>query len=96
MDDAGNFVVVKVDNHPPQRSRPDYQHRRWNYGGITRGISLVEVPETFVEDNLIQLNKGSQGVFDEVNWNCERSREYLLRSRSGGLQERHRPNAASG
>jgi beta-glucuronidase len=31
----------------------------WNYGGITRPVTLVEVPETFIQDYFIQLAKGS-------------------------------------
>src|SRR5260370_29913506 len=29
----------------------------WNYGGLTRYVMLVEVPQTFVEDYFIQLGK---------------------------------------
>ena len=31
----------------------------WNYGGITRPVTLVEVPETFIQDYSLQLEKGS-------------------------------------
>ncbi len=31
----------------------------WNYGGLTRDVSLVELPETFIEDYWVQLAKGS-------------------------------------
>ena len=31
----------------------------WNYGGITRDVSLVSVPEAFVEDYFIRLDKDS-------------------------------------
>ena len=30
-----------------------------NYGGLTRSVELVEVPETFVQDYFVQLAKGS-------------------------------------
>jgi len=33
----------------------------WNYGGITRDVLLVEVPESFIRDYSIQLAKGTQG-----------------------------------
>jgi len=32
----------------------------WNYGGITRDVSLVEVPGTFIQDYWVQLARGSQ------------------------------------
>jgi beta-glucuronidase len=30
----------------------------WNYGGLTRGVKLIEVPETFIENYSIHLTKG--------------------------------------
>jgi beta-glucuronidase len=30
----------------------------WNYGGITRSVELVQVPETFVADYVVQLRRG--------------------------------------
>src|SRR5215471_2867378 len=32
----------------------------WNYGGLTRGVKLIDVPETFVQDYQVQLEKGSR------------------------------------
>jgi beta-glucuronidase len=32
----------------------------WNYGGLTRSVALVEVPETFIRDYFVQLKKGSR------------------------------------
>jgi beta-glucuronidase len=54
-----NFVVVKVDNKRHREAVPTVNTDWWNYGGLTRGVSLVEVPETFVEDYFVQLKKGS-------------------------------------
>ena len=31
----------------------------WNYGGLTRDVVLVEEPETFIQDYVVQLAKGS-------------------------------------
>jgi beta-glucuronidase len=57
--EKGNFVVVKVDNKRHREAVPTVNTDWWNYGGLTRGVSLVEVPETFVEDYFVQLKKGS-------------------------------------
>jgi beta-glucuronidase len=57
-----NFVVVKVDNKRHRDAVPTVNTDWWNYGGLTRGVSLVEVPETYVHDYFIQLQKGSAGT----------------------------------
>jgi beta-glucuronidase len=57
--EKGNSVVVKVDDKRHREAVPTVNTDWWNYGGLTRGVSLVEVPETFVEDYFVQLKKGS-------------------------------------
>ena len=52
-----NFVVVKVDNKRLKEGVPTVNMDWWNYGGITRDVMLVFLPETYVEDYSIQLNK---------------------------------------
>jgi beta-glucuronidase len=32
----------------------------WNYGGLTRSVKRADVADAFVEDYLVQLEKGSQ------------------------------------
>ena len=60
--DKDNFVVVKVDDKRLREGVPQVNTDWWNYGGITRGVSLVEVPSTFVQDYFIQLKKGDPGT----------------------------------
>ncbi len=55
----GNFLVVKVDNARRRDAVPTVNTDWWNYGGITRAVSLVEVPGTFVADYVVQLRQGS-------------------------------------
>jgi len=55
----GNFLVLKVNNARAKEQVPTSNTDWWNYGGITRPVTLVEVPETFIQDYLIQLAKGS-------------------------------------
>ncbi|MBN1302653.1 MAG: beta galactosidase jelly roll domain-containing protein [Melioribacteraceae bacterium] len=50
-----NFVVVKVDNKRLREGVPTLNTDWWNYGGITRDVSVIIVPETFVQDYFIQL-----------------------------------------
>jgi beta-glucuronidase len=56
---AGNFLVVKVDNKRSREYVPTLNTDWWNYGGITRDVSLMEVPETFVRDYFVHLSKES-------------------------------------
>jgi len=53
-----NSVVVKVDNKRRRDGVPTLNTDWWNYGGITRDVNLIEVPETFISDYSIQLEKG--------------------------------------
>jgi beta-glucuronidase len=55
----GNFLIVRVDNRRALDQVPTVNTDWWNYGGITRPVTLVEVPETFIQDYFIQLAKGS-------------------------------------
>jgi len=58
--DTGNFLVVKVDNKRRLDAVPTLMTDWWNYGGLTREVKLIETPATFVQDYLIQLQKGSR------------------------------------
>ena len=55
-----NFLVVQVDNRRRRDGVPTVNTDWWNYGGITRPVSLVEVPATYVADYFVQLRKGSR------------------------------------
>lgn len=60
-----NFVVVKVDNKRLKDGVPTLNTDWWNYGGITRDVSIVEVSETFISDFSIQTdaNQNLLGYF---------------------------------
>jgi beta-glucuronidase len=57
---GGNFVVVAADNQRQLERVPGIKTDWWNYGGITREVSLVEVPENFIDDYSLQLEKGAE------------------------------------
>jgi beta-glucuronidase len=57
--DAGNYIIVKVDNKRLPEGVPTVNTDWWNYGGITRDVTLVEVPGSFIQDYFVQLEKGS-------------------------------------
>ena len=54
-----NFLIVKVDNKRLREGVPTVNTDWWNYGGLTRRVELIEVPETFIRDYSIQLKRGS-------------------------------------
>jgi beta-glucuronidase len=54
-----NFLVVKVDNKRFTDEIPTLNTDWWNYGGITRDVNLVFVPQSFILDYSLQLAKGS-------------------------------------
>ena len=56
----GNSLVVKVDNKRKREAVPTLNTDWWNYGGITRDVTLVEVSNTFIQDYLVQLKKGTE------------------------------------
>ena len=56
---ADNFLAVEVNNTRTPDAIPAMAFDWWNYGGITRDVSLVCVPEAFVEDYFIRLDKDS-------------------------------------
>ena len=57
--EGDNFLVVEVNNARRRDAVPGLNSDWWNYGGLTRDVVLVEEPETFIQDYVIQLAKGS-------------------------------------
>jgi beta-glucuronidase len=55
----GNSLVVKVDNRRRLDAVPTVNTDWWNYGGLTRDVTLIELPSTFVRDYVVQLAAGS-------------------------------------
>lgn len=56
---AGNYLVLKVDNRRQKEGVPTLNTDWWNYGGITRDVTLVEEPPVFIRDYTIGLKKGT-------------------------------------
>jgi beta-glucuronidase len=57
--EGSNFLVAEVNNARRVDGVPSIDTDWWNYGGLTREVLLVEVPQTFIQDYLVQLTKGS-------------------------------------
>jgi len=57
-----NKLVVKVDNKRSLDAVPTNNFDWFNYGGITRDVLLVEVPQEFIQTYKFQLQKGAMNV----------------------------------
>lgn len=51
-----NSLVVAVDNRRRADAVPALRTDWWNYGGITRSVWLVGVPQTFVRDVVVRFH----------------------------------------
>jgi len=52
-----NCVIVKVDNKRSRDAVPTVNFDWHNYGGLTRRVTLIDVPQTTIMDYFIQLKK---------------------------------------
>jgi beta-glucuronidase len=61
---GGNFVVAAVDNTRHEDNVPTLETDWWNYGGLTRSVSLIEVPEAFIDQYDLHLSRGEGSVIE--------------------------------
>jgi len=55
---GANFMVAAVDNTRREDNVPTLKTDWWNYGGLTRNVSLIEVPEAFIDQYDLHLKRG--------------------------------------
>lgn len=55
-----NSLIIKVDNKRHADAVPTLNTDWWNYGGITRSVQLVVVPQTFIRDYSIALTSADK------------------------------------
>jgi beta-glucuronidase len=61
---GGNFVVAAVDNTRHEDGVPTLKTDWWNYGGLTRAVSLIEVPEVFIDQYDLHLSRAEGSQID--------------------------------
>ncbi len=66
--EGNNFIVVRANNERHPEGVPTINADWWNYGGITREVLVVNVPDLFIRDYKIQLEKGS---YNEISGNIK-------------------------
>lgn len=59
-----NFIVAAVDNTRSEDNVPTLQTDWWNYGGITREISLITVPSIFIDQYDLHLSRTEDSVIE--------------------------------
>ncbi|WP_433975162.1 glycoside hydrolase family 2 protein [Tunturiibacter lichenicola] len=64
LKDGKNFVVLSVDNTRIADGVPTLQTDWWNYGGLTRDVSLVETPTQFIDDYDLHLSRTDHGLIE--------------------------------
>ncbi|MCL2651911.1 MAG: beta-glucuronidase, partial [Candidatus Azobacteroides sp.] len=57
-----NTLIIKVDNKRSVDAVPTNNFDWFNYGGITRDVLLVELPQEFIQTYKFQLQKGTLNV----------------------------------
>ena len=62
-----NFVVIAVDNTRLADGIPTLNTDWWNYGGLTRDISLVDVPAKYIDNYDLHLNRDRTAIVGSVH-----------------------------
>src|SRR5215831_10606167 len=58
----GNSLVVKVDDARHPDAVPTVNTDWWNYGGITRDVTLISTPAEFIRDYQVRLSKAGDRI----------------------------------
>jgi beta-glucuronidase len=61
---GNNFVVAAVDNTRREDNVPTLETDWWNYGGLTREVSLIEVPDAFIDQYDLHLSRVEPSVIE--------------------------------
>jgi beta-glucuronidase len=64
LKDGKNFVVIAVDSTRLADGVPTLQTDWWNYGGLTRDVSLIEVPTQFIDDYDLHLSRADHSLIE--------------------------------
>jgi len=77
--EGNNFLILKVDNKRQKEGVPTLNMDWWNYGGITRDVMLITVPEIYIEDYAVQYKTDKNGtIFGWIKLNKPLSDQNLF------------------
>ena len=64
LKDGSNFVVAAVDNTRHEDGVPTLQTDWWNYGGLTRSVSLIDLPSSWVDQYDVHLSRTAESTLE--------------------------------
>ena len=64
---GNNFVVIAVDNTRLADGVPTLNTDWWNYGGLTRDVSIVDLPAKYIDDYDLHLNRDRTAIEGSVH-----------------------------
>lgn len=64
LKEKDNYIILRVDNIRGENTIPALSFDWWNYGGITRDVDLVYVPENYIQDYFIRVDNNDTGKLD--------------------------------
>lgn len=59
LNQGKNVLILRVNNERKAENVPTLNSDWWNYGGITRDVLLVKLPQLFIDDYSVQLKPGN-------------------------------------
>ncbi|MCR5289363.1 MAG: hypothetical protein K6E51_05175 [Treponema sp.] len=59
-----NRIIIVADNTRRTTQVPSINTDWFNYGGITRSVELIRLPESYIQDFTIRLQKGSTNILE--------------------------------
>jgi beta-glucuronidase len=62
-----NFIVIAVDNTRLADGVPTLNTDWWNYGGLTRDVSLIDVPAKYIDDYDLHLSRDRNSIEGSVH-----------------------------
>lgn len=62
-----NFIVIAVDNTRLVDGIPTLNTDWWNYGGLTRDVSLIDVPAKYIDDFELHLDRNRTTIVGSVH-----------------------------
>ena len=68
LKDGDNYVAVRVNNRREKDAIPAMSFDWFNYGGITRDVNLEVVPQQYIRDYFIQLDKHRSDLIHATVW----------------------------
>jgi beta-glucuronidase len=60
--EGNNNLIVRVDNRKGKNTVPAIFKDWWNYGGLTRDVKLIALPQTFIKDYYVQLDGNPEKI----------------------------------